>query len=161
MKKMIKQFNSAASKNASAGTMTANNNNIMKKDGSDNYGHHDHDPSKPSSAPSVQKPYNNYNIFFILERVRLIEARKGSKDSAAAGNDEESHKSQQQQSSDASGNSSIITGSTGYEDLDLPPLPARYQHLKTVLPPDWFVPGKRKKSKRKHKATHGRECLLI
>lgn len=36
---------------------------------------------------------------------------------------------------------------------NLPPLPSRYASL--VLPADWYLPGKEKRRKRKHRRTHG------
>ena len=113
------------------------------------------EPDAPSMS-SVQKPYNNYNVFFILERVRLIEARKKDKGAAVRDDKKSNHRSHQSISSNGG---SIIAGSTGYEDLELPPLPSRYKHLRSALPSNWFVPGKSKNTKRKHKATHRREFL--
>ena len=35
-----------------------------------------------------------------------------------------------------------------------PPLPARYDGI--ILPSDWYIPGKTKKKKRQHRASHGK-----
>ena len=35
-----------------------------------------------------------------------------------------------------------------------PPLPARYVGI--ILPSDWFIPGKTKRKKRQHRASHGK-----
>lgn len=84
---------------------------------------------------SIAKPYNVYNLFFILERFLLIQARDGM----------------QAPPSTAEFN--------GYEGLDLPPLPPRYQHLEPTLPEDWYVPGKQRLLKRKHTKSHGGKSL--
>jgi hypothetical protein len=88
---------------------------------------------------SLARPYNVYNIFFILERARLIEevCTQGS-----------NVKSRQPSSSPVD--------FFGYDLLCLPDLPPRYRFLD--LPPDWYVPGKN--AKRKHVATNGREFRL-
>ena len=84
----------------------------------------------------IARPHNAYNIFFILERARLIHdcVEGGSIEKARA-----IHLS----SSDL----------RGYDQLVLPDLPQRYQDLE--LPPDWYVPGRN--AKRKHEKTHGCE----
>lgn len=50
---------------------------------------------------------------------------------------------------------------TGYEDMELPPLPPRFQHLAPSLPRNWYVPGRAESvhKKRKHTATHGGKAL--
>ena len=82
---------------------------------------------------NVAKPYNSYNLFFILERALLIQARTGQSSTSDSAHDDLS----------------------GYEGLeqDVPSLPPRYQHLK--LSPTWFIPGKKKNVHRKHTKTHG------
>jgi len=101
----------------------------------------------------LHKPYNSYNLYFTLERTLLVEAR------------------QQCQVDDANSASTIsrihslpkpspcaptaAAAPTGYESIDLPPLPLRYQHLKRRLPANWYIPGKNKLVKRKHSKTHG------
>ena len=90
----------------------------------------------PNMTPKRRaQPHNAYNIFFILERKRLIYELEGSV--------VDNH---QQMSYDLD----------GYENLCLPNLPPKYQHLH--LPPGWFVPGKN--SKRKHAKTHGSKLIV-
>lgn len=92
-----------------------------------------------ASLPSpIARPYNSYNIFFILERVRFIEAQKNR----LGPNVNNTPKPQ------------IVTN-TGYEGLNLPPLPPRFAHLESVLPSNWYCPGKNAMSTRKHERTHG------
>ncbi|KAL7524598.1 hypothetical protein ACHAXR_000642, partial [Thalassiosira sp. AJA248-18] len=79
----------------------------------------------------IAKPYNNYNIFFILERELLIHTRNGKNTPPAS------------------------IEFNGYEGLDLPPFPSRYQHLKPTLVSNWYVPGKERSAKRKHTKSHG------
>jgi hypothetical protein len=87
---------------------------------------------------SLARPYNVYNIFFILERARLIQAC----DQVA-----------KYKTAPAKQLPSSSVDFSGYDLLYLPDLPPRYHDL--LLPPDWYVPGKN--AKRKHVATHGRE----
>jgi hypothetical protein len=70
-----------------------------------------------------------YNVFFLLERLRLIDMTADASSGKVENNEV-------QKSYDLD----------GYESLSLPDLPQRYQHL--YLPMGWFVPGKN--SKRKH-----------
>jgi hypothetical protein len=93
----------------------------------------------------LAQPHNCYNIFFILEREKLIRARQGSRSSgekvvlAASGEPE---------------SSSSSFGRAGYCFLRLPDLPPRYQDL--VLSHDWYVPGKNANRKHvKNAETHG------
>ena len=85
--------------------------------------------SMPADGRRRLQPSNVYNVFFTLERLRLIDAMANASSS-------ESEANQLQKSYDLD----------GYESLALPDLPPRYQHLQ--LPMGWFVPGKN--SKRKH-----------
>jgi hypothetical protein len=78
-------------------------------------------------------PHNAYNVFFTLERMRIVDTMMD----ASSG---ESESNKQQKSYDLA----------GYESLVFPDLPPRYQHLQ--LPMGWFVPGKN--SKRKHTKSH-------
>jgi hypothetical protein len=87
----------------------------------------------------LTRPYNVYNIFFILERARLLE------EVCAQGSNAKSRQP-----------SSSPVDFSEYDLLCLPVLPPRYQFLE--LPPDWYVPGKN--AKRKHVATNGREFHL-
>mmetsp|Transcript_35325 Transcript_35325/g.59978 ORF Transcript_35325/g.59978 Transcript_35325/m.59978 type:complete len:290 (+) Transcript_35325:1-870(+) len=89
--------------------------------------------------PCKNKPYNRYNIYYMLERERFLQSKPNYK--ANANNPDTA--------SDAS-SSNIITG---YENLDLPDLPQRYAHLNLAF--DWYMPGKRKAIKRDHKKSHG------
>ena len=91
---------------------------------------------KANDSEQLSRSYSSYNIFFILERFRLLE-RNGWID----------HQIQSQML-------------TGYEDLELPPLPPKYKHLETTLPNGWYMPGKKKQTKRKHKKTHGCEYFM-
>lgn len=84
----------------------------------------------------VAKPYNNYNIFFIVERELLIQAR-GKQPSPAS--------------------SSTAFNFNGYDNIDLPAFPPRYAHLDGMLNPNWFVSGKKHLAKRKHIKSHGGE----
>ncbi len=95
-----------------------------------------HRPIKQQQSIPLSRPCNVYNIFFILERARIIQ-QFCAQDAPAI---------------QSSSSSSI--NYFGYELLSLPDLPPRYCDL--ILPPDWFVPGKN--AKRKHVATNGREC---
>ena len=88
----------------------------------------------------LSQPHHAYNVFFTLERLRLID-KKTTVD-ATSGKVVQTP-SQQQISYDLD----------GYESLALPDLPPRYQHLQ--LPMGWFVPGKN--SKRKHSQSKERE----
>ncbi len=97
----------------------------------------------------LHKPYNSYNIFFTLERTLLVEARRGGGDAAFVNRLPSSPKH--------SLPITVVATPTGYDFIDLPPLPPRYRHLKLLLPPNWYVPGKNKLVKRKHSKTHGRE----
>lgn len=96
----------------------------------------------------LHKPYNSYNLYFTLERTLLVEARKGRPDTSSS--IEICLPSFLKPSPNAP-----TVAPTGYQSIDLPPLPPRYQHLKSILPANWYVPGKNKLVKRKHSRTHG------
>lgn len=91
---------------------------------------------------NLPKPYNNYNLFFVLERALIIHGRNSDPPAAAA---------------DTCTPSPTATSFLGYDDMDIPPLPPRYQHVASTLPPNWYVPGKNSLVKRKHTKTHGGE----
>jgi len=74
-----------------------------------------------------------YNLFFQLERAYILQVELG-----AAPETEER----------------FTTTQESYARHDLPPLPARYSHL--TLAYDWFLPGKEKRRKRKHRKSHGK-----
>jgi len=84
-----------------------------------------HDPCKT-------RPYNLYNIYYILERERFLQSNSNYKRKTFPPP------------------SNFITG---YELLDIPGLPPRYNNLH--LPYDWYMPGKRKAKKRDHRKSHG------
>ena len=86
----------------------------------------------------LPQPHNSYNIYFMLERYRLIHEMEGLRGTAAVQNHQQ-----------------ISYDLAGYDILPLPDLPTRFQNLE--LPPGWFVPGKN--SKRKHTKTHGCELF--
>eukprot|EP00581_Thalassiosira_minuscula_P016627 CAMPEP_0183721908 /NCGR_PEP_ID=MMETSP0737-20130205/14023_1 /TAXON_ID=385413 /ORGANISM="Thalassiosira miniscula, Strain CCMP1093" /LENGTH=243 /DNA_ID=CAMNT_0025951973 /DNA_START=47 /DNA_END=778 /DNA_ORIENTATION=+ len=84
-----------------------------------------------SASGSNPRPYNHYNLYFILERELFLQSRGV-----------------------ASATNSQRPKDVGFHDeygsIGLPPLPSRYSSL--VLPRDWFV---HKKKKRAHVKTHG------
>ena len=83
--------------------------------------------SKPLLPP---RPYTAYNIFFQIEREYIL-----------------------QQLGVVPKLKPEDIFSTSNVNYDGPPLPARYQDL--TLPYDWHVPGKGRRKKRRHKASHG------
>jgi len=87
---------------------------------------------KKSRDPSDIKPYNRYNIYYILERERFLQSNSNYK------------------RQDVPSRSNFTTG---YEGLELPGFPPRYTNLD--MPHDWYMPGKRKIAKRDHKKSHG------
>ena len=76
---------------------------------------------------------SEYNLFFQLERAYILQVELG-----AAPETEER----------------FTTTQESYARHDLPPLPARYSYL--TLAYDWFLPGKEKRRKRKHRKSHGK-----
>lgn len=82
--------------------------------------------------PCEIKPYNCYNIYFILERERFLQSNSDYKRKTTPPR------------------SNFITG---YELLDMPDLPPRFENLD--LPYDWYMPGKRKAVKRDRTKSHG------
>lgn len=82
--------------------------------------------------PCETKPYNRYNVFYILERERFLQSNYNYKRKTVPPP------------------SNFITG---YELLDMPDLPPRYENLD--LPYDWHMPGKHKATKRYHTKSHG------
>lgn len=88
------------------------------------------------------RPYNRYNIFFILERERLILGKGGSTKWSVS-------------TSDGAGPQSILQVQSipqEFKNLNLPPLPSRFAHL--YVPECWCIPGISAK-KRAHRRTHG------
>lgn len=102
-------------------------------------------------AKRLAKPINVHNIFFKLERQRLIQEnqqdmRRQKLISEIQGVKCETPPAVEQYYP-------YPPDLTGYEFLSLPDLPPRYQHVK--MPPGWFVPGK--DPKRKHVRVPGCE----
>mmetsp|Transcript_32372 Transcript_32372/g.77359 ORF Transcript_32372/g.77359 Transcript_32372/m.77359 type:complete len:505 (-) Transcript_32372:194-1708(-) len=87
-----------------------------------------------AADPRKNRPLNRFNLYYILERERLLQSSAEYKPGQS--------------------NQPLPPGIiTGYEGLELPDLPPRYSHLE--LPKDWFVPGKRKLVRRSHRKNHG------
>ena len=104
--------------------------------------------TKVKTKSKMDRPFNHYNLFFILERELLLQSKgvitelfSAAKESLAPG----------------SSSSRLSFGDKnyyGYIGIELPPMPSRYHSL--VLPYDWFVHGKRRdKNPRKHRKSHG------
>ena len=91
---------------------------------------------------SLARPHNCYNIYFILEREKLIRARKDSSVGTAAAS--------------AKKKTNAPFDLAGYDFLTLPDLPPRYQGL--TLDHGWYVPGKN--ANRKHVKSHGCELYV-
>ena len=85
----------------------------------------------------LSRPHNYYNVYFILERERLLQEK-------ATGAIVSRRRDQ---------NSSFDLAASGYDSMDLPDLPPRYQGLS--LENGWYVPGRN--AGRKHVKTHGSE----
>mmetsp|Transcript_31348 Transcript_31348/g.56794 ORF Transcript_31348/g.56794 Transcript_31348/m.56794 type:complete len:234 (-) Transcript_31348:66-767(-) len=93
---------------------------------------------KGYTAGPDSRPYNHYNLYFILERELFLQERGV-------------YPSMDRIAEVSSFQWSNIAGShTYYNGIDLPSLPPRYSSL--ILPYDWFV---HKKKKRAHVKTHG------
>jgi len=101
----------------------------------------------------LHKPYNSYNLYFTLERTLLVEARQQSQVDDANSASTRSHIPSFPNPSPSA--PTAAAAPNGYDFIDIPPLPPRYQHLKKRLPTNWYVPGKNKLVKRKHSKTHG------
>ena len=133
-------------------------------------------PKKPPSQwgedafdPTKNRPLNRFNLFFILERERLLMQMNDQGDNPAE---------------KSTGKSSELPPgiATGYEGLKMPEFPPRFKHLKLRelfvrnmhitslsyatplahlqldfrrVADDWFFPGKRKLVKRRHRKSHG------
>lgn len=101
-------------------------------------------PTALANKDKVAKPYNNYNVFFILERELLIHARGSGSGSPSP------------PSPISSSDGGAIIDFMGYDNISLPELPPRYKHLEATLDANWYVAGKKKLTKRKHtKSLHG------
>ncbi|KAL7533542.1 hypothetical protein ACHAWF_004533 [Thalassiosira exigua] len=86
-----------------------------------------------SASAAGPRPYNRYNLYFILERESQVLARGGT--------------------TRWSSHRGAPRVPPGYERLNLPPLPPRFAHLD--VPEGWCLPGPRRKEKRPHRKTHG------
>lgn len=93
-----------------------------------------------AKTKKAARPYNRYNIYFILERENLI-LSKGGLGKWSSPSDTSSTPKQQ-----------TTELPNGYKNLDIPPLPPRFGHLKP--PAGWYISGKTSK-KRVHRKTHG------
>ena len=100
--------------------------------------------TKDSKGVGLPLPYNSYNIFFILERTLLLESRENGAASSTK-------MVRPRPGSEMNGEAPC----TGYECIDLPPLPPRYKPLESVLKANWYDPGRKRYEKRKHTKTHG------
>ena len=88
------------------------------------------DLTNQTDAPRpFRRPYNRYNLYFILERERLIQMRGG-------------HTTRRHETSLAD----------SYFRVELPPFPPRYRNI--FIPENWYFPVK-KNQKRLHRRTHG------
>lgn len=86
-------------------------------------------------ATKQRKPYNNYNLFFMLEREKFLQNNGTFPiDPTEAG-------VQRSDNTDSD---------IDYSDINIPPFPLRYAAL--TLPDDWYV---NKKKQRRHAKTHG------
>ena len=93
-------------------------------------------PKVPKSkSKKTARPYNRYNIYFILERENLIVGLGGSGKWSKCSKDDVNEPVK-----DESGNA-----------LKLPPFPPRFAHLD--VPANWCLPSKQKR--RPHRRTHG------
>ncbi|EJK53972.1 hypothetical protein THAOC_26489 [Thalassiosira oceanica] len=92
--------------------------------------------SRPRPPHSI-RPYNAYNIFFQLERSRILQLEHHYHDPAL---------DSPALTFDATDPTSDYTGP--------PRLPERYRQV--ILPIDWHLPNKIKKRKRLHRKSHGR-----
>jgi hypothetical protein len=97
-----------------------------------------HNNNSPTTMPYLARPHNSYNVFFILERQRLLVAQLTMVEKL-------------QQLGASISKKSFDLG--GYEGVTIPKLPPRYEHIE--MPHGWFVPGKN--SDRKHVKSHGCE----
>lgn len=97
------------------------------------------DESNAKTKAKVDRVYNNYNLFFILERELLLQSNNAGSASASS------------LSSSKNNGNGVRIPNEDYTDLTIPPLPSRYASL--TLPPHWYVHGERQK--RQHKKSHG------
>ena len=91
-----------------------------------------------SSHGDGGRPYNHYNLYFILERELVLQER------GVFPKEPPAKTGRGVQRSDSTGSE------VDYSDIDLPPLPLRYAAL--ALPDGWYI---HRKKKRAHVKTHG------
>ena len=103
----------------------------------------------------IPQPFNSYNIFYILERTLLLESKKNG-----AATIPTVHASSSGSKKKKARNYARPYQSTGYENVELPPLPPRYEHLKPLLKANWYDPGRKMNEKRKHTKSHGGKNYL-
>ena len=110
--------------------------------------------TKTNTTMKPAKAYSCYNIFFILERALLIDSKQNV---ASADNVASSRRTSSVSPSTFPSTNTAAAPLTGYESIAeiLPPLPPRYQHLKNTLPANWYDPGRKSYTKRKHTKSHG------
>ena len=104
----------------------------------------DHCKKKSSASVYSNRPYNHYNLFFILERELLLQSR---------GNETQEKIDSLHSCGSLQGQGDDVNIINNYSDLKIPPLPPRYQNL--ILRKDWFVHGNRNRNKRRHVKSHG------
>ena len=80
--------------------------------------------SKVQYNPCQARPYNRYNIFYILERERTLQSRIRH------------YRGQDSHNTTVPGNENSLTG---YEYLEIPDLPLRYDGV--TMQPGWYLPG--------------------
>jgi len=105
-------------------------------------------PKNNKRAKRKPRPYNHYNLYFILERELFLQQRGIFPSTDQITPDAEALRSQQVLSQSLV--SIVEPQQVNYNDIEIPTLPSRYSSL--VLPKDWFV---HKKKKRAHVKTHG------
>eukprot|EP01082_Thalassiosira_pseudonana_P014342 g13062.t1 g13062 contig7:800285-800898(+) len=110
------------------------------------------------SKPVCGRPLNSYNIFFILERERLIQSK--SKEGTATlyhrDHDAEVTSASVGQTQEEKLERSTSDMYREFIDLELPPFPSRYRSIEGNLQVDWYMYDKNKnKPKRRHTKTHG------
>jgi len=81
------------------------------------------------------RPCTEYNIFFQLERACILQVELND-------------------TTTLSPEDTFQTSQHSYATQNLPNMPARFAHL--TLAYDWFLPGKEKRRKRKHRKSHGK-----
>jgi len=88
------------------------------------------------AAVGGSRPYNRYNIFFLLEREGLVLSKGGSTKWSIKSNGTYLQPNQ----------------ITGYENIIFPPLPSRFAQI-DYLPENWYISGQAKT--RAHTKSHG------